>query len=457
MSDKIEKSATLLTKFRQWLGEPVNGYVLGLFRLVFGLFMTYEISNYLYSDMVSAFFVSPKLNFPYEGFEWLKPLPPAALYGLLFVMLGCAVLIALGLAMKWAARLFAVLYLYIFLLEKSLYNNHIYLFILLLILLSFTHADQFLSLRKRSLPGIVVPRWQQFMLGAQVMCVYFYAGLIKLRSDWWVLQQPVRKIVDSIPPNGFMASFYKSELGIHSMVYLGFALDFFAPLLLWYKPVRKWAVIPFALFHYTNSRIFGDIGIFPYVMLCALILYFDADEIPLLRKWFPALTKKNTVLPPASTGKWITAFLSVYFAFQVLFPLRGYLLPNDHDYTTIGNRFSWRVKADSREVTEFRFVLKEPNSGQEGEVNYQTMINNVQAQAMRYDPRMIRTFALWLREQGVKNNLPNLEVYAKVKFSFNGREPHFFVNPDIDMASTHYGPFEQLDWVMPIPPAAGGD
>jgi hypothetical protein len=57
----------------------------------------------------------------------------------------------------------------------------------------------------------------------------------------------------------------------------------------------------------------------------------------------------------------------------------------------------------------------------------------------------------------VKNNLPNLEVYAKVKFSFNGREPHFFVNPDIDMASTHYGPFEQLDWVMPIPPAAGGD
>ena len=125
------------------MSEPINGYVIGIFRAIFGLFMAYEIANYLFMGMVHSFFVSPKLNFPYEGFEWLRPLPAPLMNGVLYIMLACAFLMMFGVFMKWAARLFAVLYLYVFLLEKSLYNNHIYLFILLAILLSFTNADQF--------------------------------------------------------------------------------------------------------------------------------------------------------------------------------------------------------------------------------------------------------------------------------------------------------------------------
>ncbi|MDO8368109.1 MAG: HTTM domain-containing protein [Saprospiraceae bacterium] len=439
---------TYINKFKNWLSEPINGYIIGLFRVIFGLFMTYEIANYLFTGMVNAFFVSPKLNFPYEGLEWLKPLPAPALTGVLYVMLVCAFLITFGLLMKWSARLFAVLYLYMFLLDKSLYNNHIYLFILLAVLLSFTNADQFLSLRKRKLPGITVPRWQQFMLAAQVMCVYFFASLIKMRTDWWVLKQPVRMISEAMPADGFLASFYKSELGINTMVYLGFSLDFFAPLLLWYKPLRKWAIIPFALFHYSNSRIFGDIGIFPFLMMAALILYFEMEELPLLRRWFPKVTQKNTALAQPIIGKWTLGFLVAYFVFQLLFPLRGLFLPNDLDYTTIGNRFSWRVKADARTVSEFEFILKDPVSGQEGEINYRGMINNVQIQAMLYDPRMIRSFAHWIHEQGGKNGLPNAEVYAKIKFSLNGRPPQYFVNQDMDMAKVGYSPYEKLDWVL---------
>jgi hypothetical protein len=437
-------------RFKNWLSEPINGYVIGIFRVIFGLFMAYEIANYLFMGMVHSFFVSPKLNFPYEGFEWLRPLPAPLMNGVLYIMLACAFLMMFGVFMKWAARLFAVLYLYVFLLEKSLYNNHIYLFILLAILLSFTNADQFWSLRKRKLPGMVVPRWQQFILGAQVMCVYFFASLVKMRSDWWVLKQPIRTIAESLPANSSLGAFYKSELGMNVMVYLGFSLDFFAPLLLWYKPLRKWAILPFALFHYSNSRIFGDIGIFPYIMMAALILYFELEEIPVLRRWFPKLTDKTRVLIQPVIGKATLGFLLVYFAFQLLFPLRGYFLPNDLDYTTIGNRFAWRVKADSRQISELRFVLKDPDSGKEGDINYQTMVNNVQMQAMLYDPRMIRSFAQWIQLQGVKNGLPNAQVYAKIKFSLNGRPPHYFVNPDVDMVRVPYSPYQVLDWVMPI-------
>lgn len=437
-----------LHRFKTWLSEPINGYVIGLFRVIYGLFMAYEIANYIFTGMVRAFFVSPKLNFPYEGLEWLKPLPAPALSALLFVLLGCSILIMLGLFMKWSARVFAVLYLYLFLLDKSLYNNHIYLFILLAVLLSFTDADQFLSLKKRKIPGIAVPRWQQFVLGAQVMCVYFFASLIKMRSDWWVLKQPVRMIADAMPSGGMFASFYKSELGINMMVYLGFGLDFFAPLLLWYKPIRKWAILPFALFHYSNSRIFGDIGIFPFVMMSALILYFELEEIPGLRARFANLSSKNTALASPIVGKWTLWFLIGYFAFQVLFPLRGLFLPNDLDYTTIGNRFSWRVKADARVPSEFVFVLKDPDSGKEGEINYKSMINNVQIQAMLYDVRMVRTFAQWIQQQGINNGIPNAQVYARIKFSYNGRPDHYFVDPTRDMIRVGYSPFEKLDWVV---------
>jgi len=442
-----------LDKFKNWLFQPINGYVIGLFRLVYGLFMAYEIANYLFTGMVHSFFVSPKLNFPYEGLEWIKPLPAPVLSGMLWAMLGLALLIAMGVWMRWSARLFAGFYLYLFLLDKCLYNNHIYLFILLAVLLSFTDADQFISLRKRNLPGIVVPRWQQFILGAQVMCVYFFASLIKMRTDWWLLKQPVRMVAEAMPAQGFLSTFYKSEAGINAMVYLGFSLDFFAPLLLWYKPLRRWAIVPFALFHYSNSQIFGDIGIFPFVMMAALILYFEAAEIPVLRGWFPKLTGKNSTLAQPVIGKLTLWFLLTYFTFQLLFPLRGLFLPNDLDYTTIGNRFAWRVKADARAVEEFKFILKDPKSGQTGEINFPTMINNVQIQAMVYDPRMIRTFAQWIHQQGIKNNLPDAEVYAQIRFSLNGRPAHFFVNPEIDMARTSYNPFKPLDWLMPIPPA----
>ncbi len=439
-----------LDKFKKWLSEPVNGYIIGLFRVLYGLFMSYEIANYLFVGMVQSFFVAPKLNFPYDGLEWIKPLPAPLLTGILYIMLGCAFLITFGVMMKGAARLFAVLYAYIFLLDKSLYNNHIYLFILLAVLLSLTHADQFISLRKRKLPGIAVPRWQQFILGAQVMCVYFFASFIKMRADWWLLQQPIRSIAGVMPADSFLAPLYKSEIGINMMVYLGFSLDFFAPLLLWYKPLRNWAVIPFALFHYSNSQIFGDIGVFPFVMMCALILYFEWEEIPVLRSFFTKLTPKNTELTQPIIGKGMKVFLIAYFTFQGLFPLRGLFLPNDLDYTTIGNRFSWRVKADARVLSEFKFILKDPDSGKEGEINFKSMVNNVQIQTMLYDPRAIRTFAQMIHAQALKNNIPNAQMFAQVKFSLNGRPPQYFVDPNVDMIKVEYSPFKKLDWVMPI-------
>ena len=174
------------------------------------------------------------------------------------------------------------------------------------------------------------------------------------------------------------------------------------------------------------------------------------EEIPLLRRFYPNLSTKNNALPSPAVSKLSVWFLLAYFSFQLLFPLRGLFLPNDLDYTTIGNRFSWRVKADSRMVSEFKIVMKDPATGEEVDINYRTMVNNVQIQSMLYDPRMMMDFAKMMHREATKIGVPNAALYARIKLSLNGRPPQYFINPEVDMIKVNYSPFKKLDWVIPV-------
>lgn len=140
-----------LSRFKNYLTESIDGQVLGLFRLLYGILMVYEMFDYIKIDLVKNMFVLPRVNFKYDGLAWVTAMPEPYMDALLLILLGLAVLMTCGIWFKWAARLFALGYAYLFLIDKSIYNNHIYLFILLALLLSCTHADQFLSLKKRVL------------------------------------------------------------------------------------------------------------------------------------------------------------------------------------------------------------------------------------------------------------------------------------------------------------------
>jgi hypothetical protein len=78
------------------------------------------------------------------------------------------------------------------------------------------------------------------------------------------------------------------------------------------------------------------------------------------------------------------------------------------------------------------------------------MVNNQQIRTMTYDPRTILAFAQMIHNNAVKNGIPKAQVFAKIKFSLNGRPAQYFVNPDVDMVTASYSPFKKLDWVMPL-------
>lgn len=460
-----------LRKFKIWLSEPVDGHVLGLFRIIFGLFMTYEAWVYYRMGLIEKGLLAPQILFKFDGLGWLPLLPKPAMLAILALMGLSAALIAMGVLFRWACWLFVLSLSFIFFQEKSYYNNHIYLFILLGVLLSCTNADRFLSLRSKNNAHeggawLKVPRWQQFILQAQFIIVYFYGGLTKLKADWLFLKEPVTTLVNTLP-----GGWLKTDFTIDLLTYGGLLIDILAPLLLWYKPVRRWAIIPFSAFHLANSQIFSDIGIFPFVMLCALILFFETQELPWLRKLalrapgaaplpkskhnIRANKTASSVVPPVSVNilrspVWIQNALVAYFVFQLLFPFRGFFLPNPMDWTGIGKNFSWRMKVDTRSIQEFQFTVYNPANGQAMPVNVGSFVNEMQILNMANDARSVAAFARKLRDHVAQQGIPGAVVRARILVRYNGRPAQLFVDPDVDLASATYDPFKKLGWVMPL-------
>lgn len=199
----------------------------------------------------------------------------------------------------------------------------------------------------------------------------------------------------------------------------------------------------FAAFHTTNSFLFDDIGVFPFVMLATLFLFYDAHELPFFKK-LPAPQRSG----PAPLSKRLIYFSAVWFGFHVLFPLRFLVLPNPVDYTTIGNRFAWRVKADNRILEEFSVSVVDTRN-QEYQVQVNTYINDMQVLHLYHDPRSLATFARFMKKEvaGPPYNISNARVRARIRFRYNGRPAQYFVDPGADLATVPVSPFRRLSWV----------
>jgi vitamin K-dependent gamma-carboxylase len=438
----------MLSRFRTYLQTPINGQVLGLFRVVYSLFMTLEMVYYLKIDLVRNMFVLPSVNFKYDGLAWLTPMSGPVMTALVWVLLGLSLMMASGVWFKWAARLFAIGNAYIFFLDTSLYNNHIYLYILVAWMLSCTHADQFFSLGKKTIT--LIPRWEQFVFQLQMVIVYFYAGVIKFKYDWLVLQEPVRSLSKGFTSQyAWFSSLVKTEAAIQALTYGGLLLDILSPLLLWYKPVRKWAIYIFIGFHLFNSNVFDDIAFFPFVMLGGLVVFYEPQELGWL-KWvrnkIGGMGGADVIAPPAGTV--VRSLFVVYFVFQILFPFRGFLLPNEMDWTSIGNRFSWRVKGDSRGIAELAYQVYYTD-GKVANVDVNSFINTHQIKMLSFDPRASRDLALAIKSAVVKQGGSVAAVKARLRLSCNGRPAQYFINPESDLTRVTYSPFKKLDWVIP--------
>jgi hypothetical protein len=437
----------------QKLLQPTDVSALAAFRVLFGALMVWEVYRYHQYDRIARYYIEPKFFFPYEFFPFLSPLPGHWMYLVFFVMGLSALGIALGFFYRLSAALFFVSYTYVFLLDKAQYNNHYYMISLVSFLLICVDAHRWASIDQKLRPTLAeefVPFWQFLILRAQFFLVYFFGGVAKINSDW-LQGEPMRDWLQNRSDYPLAGPFFTTEAGVYFFSYGGLCFDLLVGTLLIWRRTRLLAFLGVLFFNLTNKWLFS-IGIFPYAMIAATILFVEAD-------WPRRILRRaKAAIPPAITSiarrrlafhTWTLAFVTLYLALQLAIPLRHWLYPGNVSWTEQGHRFSWHMKLRSKSA-KIAFTVTDPKTNQSWQIDPREDLNSRQLSKMATRPDMIIYYVHHLKEKVELSGIqgPIIQVYAWA--SLNGRPYQQLVDPNANLAAEPWNILARSDWILPL-------
>ena len=172
---------------------------------------------------------------------------------------------------------FTIMWSATYLMQKSSYNNHYYLLMLLSGIMVFLPAHKYASVDVKLNPEIKsysMPQWCRWVIILQLFIVYTYASLAKFYPDW--LDTSVIELMMKGKKDYILVGDFLQQKWLHfALAYGGILFDGLIVPLLLFKPTRKYAFIGSIFFHLFNSFIF-QIGIFPYLALAFSLFFFSA-------------------------------------------------------------------------------------------------------------------------------------------------------------------------------------
>lgn len=422
-----------------YLLSPVDGASLAAFRVALGAIALLWALRLPAYGWIERDLTGPAFHFAYFGFEWVRPLPGAWTQLEVGVLGVAAVCIALGLWYRLASSLFCVGFGHLFLVERSAYENHLYLLGLAALLLAVAPAHRTLSLdarRRLALRSDVVPAWALVALRAQIALVYAFAGLAKLNADW-LQGWPMRLWLPERSGFALIGRFFDEPWFAIAFSASGALFDLaVVPLLVWPR-TRDLAFVAAVVFHLTNGVLF-DVGLFPPLALAMTALFYPPDAP---RRWLGAQAAPASPVP-AANGRLALAFLAVFFAVQLAVPLRHLLFPGDASWTEEGHDFAWRMMLRDKEA-RLRFLATDPD-GATAEVDPLRFLTPLQAKEMSVRPDLILQFA-----HHVGATLGALDVRVEGTVRFNGRPPQPLIDPDANLLAQprRLGP---APWIVPL-------
>jgi hypothetical protein len=443
------------------LFEPVDISFLVFFRVVFGGIMLWETYRYFTHGWITRYFVEPAVNFTYYGFSWVKPWPGSGMYIHFFVLGLAAACVMVGFLYRIAAPVLFLTFTYSFLLDQTRFMNHFYLVCLISFLMCFLPAERAFSvdsLLRRKIRSDVVPAWTLWLLRAQVGIPYFFGGIAKLNSDWVFGGEPMRIWLSPLAKIPAFGHIFAANWVVFGFVIGGLLLDLLVvPLLLW-RRTRPFAFVAAVLFNLINSVLF-DIGIFPWLMLGALLIFFPPDVPRRFARAFMSSGEEEIVdaePPPVSqrTGslsssqKLVLGLLAAYLVVQVFLPLRHYFYPGDVSWTEEGHNFSWHMKLRTK-TGDAVFTITYPQTGQTWTIKPEEHLKSHQLMKVITKPDLIVHFAHYLAELKRREGYENVEVRARAMVSLNGRQPQLLIDPNVDLAKIEVGVLPAR-WIVPL-------
>ena len=505
------------------LFEPVDIASLVFFRIAFGAIMLWEMWRYFDHGWIGRYFTDKEFYFTYWPFSFVQPWPGDGMFIHFGLMAFFAACIVLGLFYRVSATAFFLMFTYMFLLEQARYLNHFYLVGLISFVMIFVPAHRHFSLDALRNPAIhskVAPAWSLWLLRFQIAIPMFFGGIAKLNGDW-LHGEPLRSWLAERTDFPVLGEFFTDEPVVWLMVYGALLIDLLFVAYMLNRRTRAIGFLFVLALHFMNARLFA-IGIFPWFMIAATLIFFGPDwprrllhdirqghvvRIPAFAVGFvlgfllgvflpegfslahaliggvgvavaayhldePFHREPSGVVEDQRTGqlgrrrrrrrsrdertnapglrtwqKGVLACLVLWVAFQVLVPLRHFVIPGKVHWTEEGHNFAWHMKLRDK-VSAGYFVVTDPATGEHWDIDPGQYLNSRQVRKMLSRPQMVVQFANYLDDRLREQGYEDVEVRARIVASLNGRDPQVLVDPRVDLSEVGYPWLGHADWIL---------
>ncbi|XP_028930682.1 LOW QUALITY PROTEIN: vitamin K-dependent gamma-carboxylase [Ornithorhynchus anatinus] len=456
------------TRLVTLLSRPTDPASLGTFRFLFGLLMVLDIPQERGLSSLDHRYLEGLEVCRFPLLDILQPLPLDWMYFIYTLMLLGALGMMLGLWYRLSCLLFLLPYWYVFLLDKTTWNNHSYLYGLLAFQLALTDANRYWSLdglrdsRKRN---VHVPLWNYTVLRSQIFIVYFIAGVKKLDADWvggYSMGSLSRHWLFS-PFKLVLSEEMTNLLVVHGG---GLVLDLSAGFLLFFDASRPVGLFFVSYFHCMNSQLFS-IGMFPYVMLASSPLFCSPDWPRRLAARSPRWLRGPlpAVAPPERSASCVykggrggrqrpgwrqrlgAAFTLLYVLEQLFLPYSHFLTQGYNNWTNGLYGYSWDMMVHSRFHQHVKITYRDGLTGKLGYLN-----PGVFTQSRRWKDHadMLKQYAACLSQLLPNYNVSEPQIYFDVWVSINDRFQQRLFDPRVDIVKATWSPFRPTPWLQPL-------
>lgn len=415
--------------------QPVPADSAAVFRIAYGLLVAFGSVRFLARGWVDALYLEPAHHLTYPGFEWIRPLAAPWMHLHMAALAVLGLCIAAGYRHRLAAALFVVGFTYTELIEASLYLNHYWFVTLagvLVWLLPVGHRWSLDAALRRVTASPVVPAGAVWALRAQVAVVYGFAGLAKLNPDWLLEAQPLRLWLADRTHLPLIGPLLDEPAVAYLASWWGAFFDCTVVGWLLWRRSRPWAFAVLVAFHLATAALF-QIGIFPWVMILAALVFFPPD-------WPRRLTNTARTNPvggggPApAVGRVRLALLGCLAVVQLVLPLRHYAADGNVRWTEEGYYLAWRVMLTEK-AGHLEYAVTDPSTGEAWTADPGLVLTDWQAAHAATRPGLIHATAHLIADHYRRQGVADPEVRANAWVTMNGRPARRLIDPSADLAA----------------------
>lgn len=425
-----------------------------IFRIFFGFLFACESFGAIITGWVRINLVDVKLTFSHIYMDFLQILVGGPQMYAYFALMGCvSVAVMLGYRYRLSIILLTLLWAGAYYIQKTSYNNHYYLLLVICFYMCFLPANRYAALDVRLgrvKEELAMPVYYSWIFILQVSILYVYGTIAKFYPDW--LNGTFTQIMyqGTNIPQAFKDFVTQKEFYI-AIAYLGILFDgLIVPMLLW-KKTRTLAIMASLIFHLFNS-VTLQIGIFPYFALSFAVFFYPSDQMRrLFFKKKPAFVISEGYTDQVlqrSLSKGAVIILSIFMLFQLLLPLRQHFIKGDILWTDEAHRLSWRMMLRSRGGYT-NFIVKNKQTGERNFYPLETVLTPKQ-KARLNTPDMIWQMTQYIKKEYEAKGI-EVVIYVDSWVSINGREYSRFVDPEVDFSTVRWDYFKHADWILEKP------